>query len=132
METTFSVTDRLYAALDGMTVKLDGVSGKLADRTCRKPFADGSGRFAVYRSLVHEPDAQGRRHPDYVATKRTLGDDHYTELADSERLVDLASEWLGDAAIEALYVRPAPQAKCADCGRIYSTHTADTRHTFKE
>lgn len=94
-------TNRLYAALDGKIVRLDGIRGKLQDRTVRKNMIGGG--EVVYRSLLHTADTVGKRHTEYAKCKRELKDDWSTELAESERLVDLAIEWLGLEAVEALY-----------------------------
>lgn len=121
-------TDRLYAALDGKIVRLDGIRGKIHDRTVRKTMIGGG--EVVYRSLLHEADTVGKRHPDYVQRRRELKDDWYTELADSERLIDLAIEWLGLTEVEALYDRPHHSAKCHDCGLTVAYHVGQ-KHVFK-
>lgn len=76
--------DEALDAIDGKEYTLDGVHG----------------RFKVDRSrahdtrVTHEPSARGRRSEAYLETKRELRDDWSSDLTNTERLADIASEFV--------------------------------------
>ena len=69
------------AAVDGQTVKLDGIRGVIR--------VDVSGG---YTRVWHEPDAAGKRTEAYRKVRAELRDDWSTDLSWSERLVDVMTD----------------------------------------
>jgi len=80
--------DPILQFLDGKVYVLDGVSGVFRHRVSHARFPYEH----EVEQLFHEPDAAGRRTETYQRIKRMLGDDHDTDMTNSERVVDIALE----------------------------------------
>lgn len=80
--------DPIFEFLDGKEYVLAGVSGVFRHRVSRALYPYEH----TVEQLFHEPDAAGRQTETYQRIKRELGDDHDTDMTNSERVVEIAIE----------------------------------------
>jgi len=72
--------DAFLSMLHGRTVVLDGISGVI--------------RYEPSR-ITHEPDAEGRDHPEYQWVRDQVGDDWTTDLTQSRSILRRIANELG-------------------------------------